>query len=234
MGEGASSHATLTGAQKQLLSQLAAFVGPQIGQGVQAYSGQIAPSATPLQRQGFDLAANYGTAGRTGAIDSILSGRPGYDVAGPEQYQSYYANAVEAPAMEQFRNETMREIANKYGTSGAGQAMAGDAGRRLAVDLASQKAQLGVRGLEQQQQALEAAAGRRVQGVALGQAEQGGAIDAALKAGETQYGILGKQGAEAYQKWQMSQPWANPYVRGFGQMALGTQAFTATPGSGKF
>lgn len=227
-------HSTLTNSQQQLLSQLSAFVIPQIGQRIAPYTGQVAPDASVLQRQGFALAGNYGTPERTGAINQILSGRPGYDVAGPDQYQSYYGRAIEVPAMEQFRGDTLRSVANKYGTSGAGRSMALEAGRRLSVDLASQKAQLGVAGLQNQQTAYGNAAAQRLQGVQLGQAEQSGAINAALQGGETQYTIEGRKLAEALQKWTMSQPWGNPYVTRFGQMALGTQAFMATPGSGKF
>lgn len=199
---------TLTPEQRSILDMLTKILGGELGQ-----PGEMPPGASQLQEQLFGALSGGETGGAGSAIqagseylDRLLS--QDYD---PTAGQEYWEQAFQKPMMQQWEQEIMPSIAEKYGGAGAisssgfNRAM-GQAGANMQTQLGGQLADV----LYQGQQAHK---GRQLQGAGLSQQLAG---------------LLGQAGGEqrniGLQQWESQQPWGNPWLN-FLPLALGTRAF---------
>lgn len=205
--------------QRHLLDQIIGEIRGQIGQPGTVYGGQVVPGAAPLQEQVFgQIGALAGPA--TAGYERALSGLPAYEID-PAAREAPYG-AIEQQALGQLRKQ-LPYLEERYNAMGAGRsgglqhAMAQAAGD-LSLGLGVLRGQYEYQDELARRQAAESAAMRQ-----FGAAGPG--LQTLMSAGGVQRGIAGEQMGEAYNKWLMGQPWANPWL-GFMPQALGTQAFT--------
>lgn len=217
------SQQTLTPGQMKLLNYLTNILGGELGQ-----PGENVPGASQLQQQLFSGLSGGETEGAGSTIqagsdylDRLLS--MDYD---PSAGQEYWEESFKKPMMQQWEQEIMPGIAEKYAGSGAisssgfNRAM-GQAGTNMQTQLGAQLSDILYQGSEAHKQ-------RQMQGAGLSQQLAG---------------LLSETGAEQrnirLQQWEAQQPWGNPWLT-FLSQALGTRAFEnyaqqpyqqATPGS---
>jgi hypothetical protein len=231
--------ASLTPGQSALLEQLTGLLGEQLGQGVEAYPGELSPEASELQQLGFQQAAqDPAQLGEfQSAISRLLGGgdRAAFEVD-PEARRKVY-EAQTAQAGRQFQTQTIPQLMEFYNARGLGRsgglerALAG-AGGELALRGQELQANLEYQDEQARRGALESGANRQLQsrtagaqGFLGGQAADQTRLQALLGAGGVQRDIAG-QGLQAdYQKWMQAQPYGNPWLQ-FLPQALGTAAFT--------
>jgi len=126
---------------------------------------------------------------------------------GPEAGMEYWEKAIKAPAMETWMKDVMPAIREQF----IGQGMESSSGLNRALAESGQRLTTGLTGTLAD---------------VLFKAEQGlpQNIMGLMGVGGTQRGIEQEQMMEPYQKWQMEQPWANPWLQQLG-LGLGTKAF---------
>lgn len=221
---------TLTSGQRQLLDSLTGTIQGQVGRGIDPYRGELAAGPSELQQSAFGMAEDFfgsdARQARGSALAEIVAGRPAYDV-NADEYERIYREGVEAPAYRSWERTIIPQILQQYGAAGPSGAVVsalGDSGKDLATNLAAERAQYRFAGEEARQQALESAAGRRLAGIESLRTEELTPIELAARMGEVQRGIRNEQNVAEYSRWEMAQPWANPWL-GFLPAALGTQAF---------
>jgi hypothetical protein len=207
--------------QKWYLQKLARIGGAQLGAGVPAYQGQIAPDANMLQQQAFRAAPDLlyqQQPGLQSAIQSALAG-PGDFSDVNRLYRSQLSGARDA-LQDELRGIEAR-YGDTWGQSGALPAAVSDALQGFGR---SQTELLGGLTYQDRQNALQ----RQLAGIGAAQAQQGQRrqdLNALLGIGSQQYALDAAQNAEAYQKWFGSQAYNNPWLRAASPI-LGTQAQT--------
>lgn len=221
---------TMTPGQRANLDALTGVLQGQIGRGITPYSGELVAGPSALQKEAFTAADSFGTddaaVGRSRALADIVAGKPAYE-ASPEEYERIYREGVEAPAMRQWQQTVIPQILQQYGAAGPSGAVVsglGESGQTLATNLAAQRAQYRFQGEQDRQAALESAAQRRLAGIETSRAESLAPIALKASLGDVQRGIAQEQNEGEYARWEMAQPWANPWL-GFLPNALGSQAF---------
>jgi len=219
--------------QDRTFQNIAGLVAGQIGRGIDPYLGPLVPGASPMQERAFSLGSMFGQGAdgmaRRSALTDLASGRPAFS-ASPGEYERVYTEGIEAPTMRMWESRIIPTILQQYGAAGPSGAVIdalGESGGDLASQLAGQRAEYRFLGQQRMEEALESAAGRRLGATQQMLADELSGIDVASMLGETQRGIQSEQLASEYQRWEMSQPWANPWL-GFIPSILSAQPFTPT------
>lgn len=223
------SYPLLTSQQQGLLDNIINMVTQQLGQGITPYGGRLVAGIDPLQTRAFELAEMFGqspeSAARRSAIASALSGQVPYET-GPETYMKWFKEGVEAPTMEWYKADVIPEIEHSFGSAGPSGALAsalGESGRRLAIDMSGQRAQLGLAGQVASERAMESALQRQQGAVSMSAQEEMRPIQLGLAVGDVRRGIEQDELWADYFQWEQAQPWNNPWVTQFLGPALGTQ-----------
>lgn len=218
--------------------------GAEAGRGIDPYSGQIAPGATGNQMAAFNAAG--GLLGRNpihenaqGATIRALSGQPAFTVD-PAAREQYYRRSVENPARASF-NDTLRNVDARYGDrwsldAGAHKANVYDAVSDFETGLAGIRGDLLYQDEMAQRQSQENAANRSIGAVGAGfgfDANQRANLGTVAGLGGAERSIEGQQLGEDYNKWLMSQPWANPWLGYTGQV-MSAQPFQVAQEKGVF
>lgn len=214
----------LTKEQQELLKSVIGYIMPQVGQGIEGYSGQIVPGTSDLQQQGFDALSGMFSGESGNALSSLLSGQSAYEIDPAARTQVY--DAEKALAMRQFQSETMPMLEERYNAMGAGRSgglehAMSQAGSDLSLGLGSMYSQLGYQDEQARRMGLEAGAQRQGQGLSL----WGGMTGQQLAGGQMQRGIEGQQLGEDYNSWLSQQPYMNPYLTQWAPMAFGVQPY---------
>ena len=189
---------------------------------MQPYSGATAAPATGTQQQIFQLVQQLlsGQGPMQGQGEDVLKGlmAPYSDT----QAKDYWNQAVKAPMLESWNEDIKPQVMEQfaaYDAAGSGPAAKAltESGKNLETSMGTilgdvlQKYQNNY--LNRQQSAA---------GTALSYPET--LVSSALPAGAQEYGIDQALLQDPYQKWLMSQPWANPWLSQL-NLALGTKAF---------
>ncbi len=219
----------LTPAQMELLDELTNLLKGQLGQGVEPYPGQLVPGASEIQQQLFDLLSPIG-----GAIGGLTTQGADYISQllqrqfNPEEATQYWQQAFVNPAMHEWEQNIVPQVMEYYAgqnavDSGAAMRALAKSGTDLQTQLNAELANLlwGEKQSLQSRQDLASQMGLNL-------------LPATIGMGEEQRGITQQLMQEPYQKWQMSQPWANPWLQ-YLPVALGTtpyQVNTYTTGGG--
>ncbi len=217
---------TMTKEQMEYIKKLSSLLTGQLGKGVEPYSGQISPGASPLQSQLFDMLEGR----QTGLVDILdqtghgllEQGQQPYDQAGAREY---WQQAFVDPAKRTFFEDTLPGLDERYAgmgaMSGSGfeRAIAQAAGRMdtnlgatLADILFQDKGRHDELGLMRTELGM-GALGR-------GTTE----LDPLMQAGGLQRLIEEGHLGEEFQKWLMSQPYANPWLQQAG-LPLGVSPY---------
>jgi hypothetical protein len=218
--------------QNQVLRALVAQVLPQIGQAGEVYQGQIAPGASPLQQQGFDMLGGMFGGQSGNALANMLSGQSAYQVDPAARDKLY--GAEKASQMSQLQ-DTFKMIEERANMSGAGrsgglQHSLGQAAAQTQLGLGQFYGGLSYKDEQERRMGLENAAQRQLGGLGA----QQGMLQMLLGGGQTQRNIMGQQNAEGYNKWLAAQPYANPMVSAYLPTILGTQTQTPVQESTSF
>lgn len=224
---------TLTRPQRDLLKEgLVPILQGQVGQPYEPqYEGDLVSGPTGLQTAGFNLAAGYGTGSfgqaRGNAIQNVLAGNLPGSATGVPLYNQL-AQAQSARARESFygRGGGIDQILHAYGSTGPSGAVydqLGSAVGQFELGVSENELNTRVRGLEQ----LYGMYPGFVQASGL---EESTRIAERLKAGQAERGITNEGLQADYFKYQMAQPWANPWLQ-FLPLAL-TQTKAPTSGGG--
>lgn len=227
--------------QQKLAGQIQQNTYEGILGGVDPYTGQIAPGATANQQAAFQGAGGLlgGLPGQVNvqpAINQMMSGQPAYQID-PATSQQFYQSAVVNPAQSRFQ-DTLQGIDHRYGArfgrAGSQLENAYRSGERMNTELAGIQGDLVYRDEMARRQAAENAMSRMGQGAQLGMAqnqlvgsEQRQNLGMLAGLGAAERGIQGQQNAEQYNKWQMAQPYNNPWY-GLAQLALTPEPTTTT------
>lgn len=135
---------------RELYKQLTELLGPQIGQGITPYAGQMVPGVSPIQETGFGLAGGMGPMAQgsqqyfqdvLGLAQPELAGR-GMGMAegtlqdvlkpwDPKAATEMWETSWKQPALETWREDVMPSIMEK-GVRSAGTADSGPMQRELA------------------------------------------------------------------------------------------------------
>ena len=227
MASGGSTNTTvesmLTGEQRILLHKIIGQIMPQVGEGIEAYGGQITPGISSLMQQGLDQLGGAFSGESGGALSQMLSGESAYQVD-PAAREKLYASQ-KAMGMRQFQSEIMPMLEERYaaggGRSGGLEHAMGQAGGDLSLGLNTMYAGLGYQDEQARRMGLESAAGRQGQGLGLWGNMAGGQI----AGGELTRNIEGQQLGEQYNTWLAQQPYMNPYLTQWAPMAFGVQPY---------
>ena len=235
---------TLTPEQKDFFDKLIGTVQPQLGQGVSAYPGQIAPGESPIQGSTFDLVDRMLSGGSgTEAINRIMGGSqdiPTHDIGpfDPTSTQASWEKMIQ-PAFNQWEDKILPGVKEAFigrnaGRSGASNRAIAESGENLATNMGSMLGDMLFMGEQ-------AHLGRQFSGTEadIGRAFSGGQNDlmrmlnipgmetqpirTGLLAGDVERGIEGEQLGEGYQKWGYEQPYNNPWLQMINSI-LGTNA----------
>ena len=232
--------------QNDYLEGLGNVLNQQIGQGVEAYGGQITPDATANQQAAFQGGAGLfadprGTVDPTGAINTLMSGKPAFQVD-PAQREAYYQDAFVNPARQQMR-DALQQVDSRYGTGFGSAGTHGAAAYRTVGDfetaLSGQRAGL-LWGDEQARRgAAEAGMQRMVPGAELGtrsnvalQGDRRANLGMQATLGGEERSIAGQQLGEDYNKWQTAQAYNNPWVQGYGAQLLNASPYAVGQSEG--
>ena len=232
----------MTDQQKSVLNKMLGQVSGAIGQGIDPYGGQITPDATANQLAAFQGAGNLFGDPRvdsSAAINQLMSGDPAFQVD-PAQREAFYQDALVAPARAQFQ-DTLQQVESRYGAGfgepGAMRGMANRAVSDFETNLMGKKAELIYADEMARRGAAEAGMGRMGQGAALAptyDANQRANLGLMSTLGGEERAISGQQMGEEFNKWQMEQPYNNPWLGHFGSvMSAQPFAIQNNPGWGK-
>ena len=180
---GVEQATTLTTGQRDLLDAITDLVTPQVGQGVDPYSGQTVASISPLQQSAFNSAyglSNLGSLGINLAQSGISGYNPqqGYDILNTAQQGLQGAMQEFDPqtvmdaldparrlALNTFNTETIPNLLERFGATSGGSGSLntafGDAAQELSLGLSAQAAPYLFQG---QQNQLD----RQLQGASIG------------------------------------------------------------------
>lgn len=245
---------TLTPEQQAILKSLGITLGGQIGQGVEAYGGDMYADPSGLNNTLF----NYLNMVMTGSDPSTSKANAGIDALmakfqtpiqeqpfDPQNITSYFEQGVRAPAMRNLNETVLPAIAEKYASknalrSGAVMKEMFDTAGNLESDLSGQLSQLLYQGSEvnanrelQRKLGLEStytSGMNQVIAQLLGQPIN--TMNAALPIAQQEQTLEQLPFTEAYNKWSSSQAYNNPWLQ-YLQQALGTNALQniVNPGS---
>ena len=202
------SASVLTPGQGRLLNQLTRILETELGP-----PGEDVPGASELQQMLFGALSGEDAGGAGGAIqagsdylDKLLS----YDYD-PGAGQEYWEQAFQKPMMQQWEQEIMPSIAEKY--AGAGAVSSSGFNRAMGNAAANMQTQLGAQLADILYQGQQAHKQQQLQGAGLSQQM----ASLLSQAGQTQRNI-------GLQQWEAQQPWGNPWLN-FLNQALGTRAY---------
>jgi hypothetical protein len=251
-GGGNQQVSTLTPGQSQYLESLTSQLNSQMGKGVTPYGESMTAGLTPVQLQGMQSASDIQASFQNlmGQYDTnsgqqyLNQAQPALNTMladyNPTADKEYWNQSFVNPAMQNWSQNIMPDIKEQFASANsADSGMMGrqiaESGRNLSTDLNAQLGNIMYQGREAQ-------LGRQQTGInqAMNMAQMPGALmqqnaslagtgmDLATQA--TNVGGLEQTYNqnllnEAYQKWQMSQPYNNPWLTQFTGAALGTQAF---------
>ena len=217
---GSSSVKLGTPGQRQLTQDIADFVRPQLGSGVEAYGGPLVAGVTPNMASVFDSASSVLDGSRFGPeVDAAISELLGS--GGPQASADYYKKTVLDPANLAFK-DALREVGGRYGDvwggSGALKEMMERSTARYGTGIADTLAQLSF---------ADRQAGLNRLGTGIGLANQTSQLDATnlsqlLGIGGVERGIEQEGLSADYSNWLSQQGYNNPYL-GLIQPALGAQ-----------
>ena len=228
---------TLTAGQRQMLDQLNAMLGGELGTGVEAYGGTVVPGMNPTLEAGLAAQGGLGGPGEDRALAAAMDPRLATDVS-PERYTAGFDESYGAALEDYWNKYSKREIAHQYGTSGVGGNMAdilaGSYGTNVAVPAAEARWGAHMRGIEAEQAGTETALSRAL-GAATSSADiERGRAESAVSAGETERGIEAEGLLEEYEKWATVQGYNNPWISQFLGPALGTGAVQNIGGASEY
>lgn len=211
----------MTNAQMKLLDSMADTLRSQVGRGVSPYPGQTAPGETPIAREWFNQVANL-TKGPLyqGMESTLLNTLRSFD---PAATRAWWEEAVKAPALRTWEQDIAPSVMEQFAAldaldSGASRRALASAGQDLVANVNAKLADA----LYQAEQAHE---NRMLQAANLA-GEVPLRYSAALSLpAQFQYGIAKDTLNEPYQKWLMSQPWNNPWLRQFFPTVMAAKPF---------
>jgi hypothetical protein len=198
--------------QIRLLEKLSTLLGEQLGVGVEPYPGQMYAGESPLQSQLFSYLSGAPETARTLQKTGLqfLTDQTPYDY---EAERQYWEQAFVQPTREAFYEETVPQLQEMFAgqgalsSSGFNRALAREA-QRMETSLGGQLADVLYRG---QQSYLD----RQLQQQGLGLSALDRALaeaNALIQGGTLQQQLQQAPLTEQYQKWGMSQPYANPWL----------------------
>jgi hypothetical protein len=212
----------LTKTQNTILEKLLKQIKGEVGEGVEAYPGDIAPGLGNTLKQLVDFARSYQDSelyrGSESVLNRALTADPDY-----ESTRSYWQDAFVDPAMQMFERDILPAIRERnvgqgtFMSGGRHRAETGAAGD-LMTNLTGQLANLMY---GERQNTLN----RAMQAVPQSESLQGTAANLLGTVGGMERGVKAEQMAEDYNKWGFSRPYANPWLQLL-PTALGTQATT--------
>ncbi|MFP4086642.1 MAG: hypothetical protein ACLFUL_07600 [Desulfobacteraceae bacterium] len=207
-GGGIGQQPVLTPGQQRLLNTLTNILGGELGQ-----PGETVPGESDLQRQLFGALSGEETAGVGSPIqasseylDRLMT--QDYD---PAAGREYWEEAFQKPMMQQWEQEIMPSVAEKY--AGTGAMSSSGFNRAMGTAAENMQTQMGGQLADILYKGREAHRGRQVQGAGLSQQ----LATLLSQAGREQRDI-------GLQQWESQQPWGNPWLS-FLNQALGTRAF---------
>ncbi len=229
----------MTDDQMHFLKAMTDRVGGQIGHGINPYQGQITPGATGNQGMAFAMAPGLMTGGQyaqdmEGARRRAITGAPAY-TADPAARERYYNDSVLEPARAQF-NDTLRQVDARYGDrwsqdSGAHKANVYDAVSNFETGLAGIRGDLLYRDEQNAINSMERGADRSYGSLTSLPATDRANLGTLAALGGQERAIEGQAMGEEYNKWLMSQPWANPWL-GYSSQVLSAQPFQVAQSPG--
>ena len=198
----------LTPGQMALLNELTGLLKGQLGQGVEPYPGQLVAGPSGIQQQLLQLLSPEGgsVGGLTGQGAEYVSKLLGQQF-NPEETTEYWQKAFVQPAERSWRENVVPVVMEHYAAqnaldSGAARRALARSGTDLQTQLNAELAKL----LWGEKQNL---IGRQDTAATMGL----NLLPQLMGAGTEQRAITQQQLQEPYQKWQMSQPWANPWLQ---------------------
>lgn len=218
--------------QEEVLNKMLDWVSPNIGKGIEPYSGQLTAQTSPLLKQAFENVQDLG-------MQNISQSQPYQQGLGllsslaqpysPEQAQQYWQQAFYEPALRQYEQDLLpklqeRFIANNAVDSSAfnraiarsSEDLMKDLGSKLAETIFQDRARR-----ENLQASLPAQFMQYAQTPLNFEMQKAGLLS---NLGQIQRGIEQQGLQEQYQKWLMSQPWNSPYNK-LALSLLGQQAY---------
>jgi len=197
--------------QIDLNNLLTELLSGQLGQGVDAYQGVLAPGASDLQQQAFSQFG--GTPENQGAFQGVIAnllGGGGYDPA--KRAEVYKAQTDRS--QREFMNQTIPQLMERFNAQGLGRS--GGLERELAIA----GGELGLRNRElnsmmelEDQARRQQSQGLGLQGFLGGQASQQTGLQNLLAAGGQQRGIAQDQAQAEYGRWEQGQAQNNPWLQ---------------------
>jgi len=219
----------LTPGQMELLDELTNLLKGQLGQGVEPYPGQLVPGASEIQQQLFKMLMPSG-----GAVGGLTKQGADYvsqlmqQQFNPDEVTQFWQHAYVKPAERAWEEAVVPKVMEYYAgqnalDSGAARRALAKSGTDLQTQLNAELAKLlwGEKTNLQSRQDLASQLGLNL-------------LPQVIGMGEEQRGITQQLMQEPYQKWQMSQAWANPWLS-YLPVALGTNPYqvnTYTTGGG--
>jgi len=219
----------LTPGQMELLDELTNLLKGQLGQGVEPYPGQLVPGASEIQQQLFEMLMPSG-----GAVGGLTKQGADYisqlmqQQFNPEEAQDYWQRAYVKPAQRTWEETVVPEVMERY--AGQNALDSGAARRALAKSWGDVQSQLNAELAKILWGEKQSLTQRQDTASQLGL----NLLPQVIGMGEEQRGITQEMLQEPYQKWQMSQPWANPWLQ-YLPTTLGTNPYqvnTYTTGGG--
>ena len=209
MSGGRRRAAALIGERLAITKSINDFLRPQIGQPGPQFTGDLAPGASELQQQGFELAGSFGSGGeRTAALERLLSADPAFRA---DELEEIFQAGIARPTLRQFERDILPGIDQRFAARGIANsgvraralALAGsDVNEQLlAARSGLQLAQIGSRerALDRVGPAIQSSLANELSGIAV-----------RATTGETQRAIQGEQMADAFRRFLEAQPVFNP------------------------
>ncbi len=228
---------TMTPEQQALLNQIIGMVSGRAGSGVDPYTGPMSPGATPLQEGGFQAVMEmlngggaYGQGMET--LDKAMAG-PGTLPYDPTSAQAFWKESYMKPAMENWENEVVPGIQEHFisqnaGSSGAGNRAIAKSAEDMMTGMNADLASILYQGEQahtgRQAASTESWLDRMLSGSSMQMNNAMMPINAALGAGQTQYNVENAQNMDAFNQWQSSQGYNNPWLNLLPTL-LGSTAF---------
>jgi hypothetical protein len=242
---------------RELYSQLGDWISPQIGQGVPAYQGQTVADISPLQQMGYGQASGIGD--MSSLLQNYASGAINQQASGGGEFQQlagstlkdlmkpwdsgsatqYWNQAFVDPAIQNWQQNILPGVAEKYGTGGVGGSLGREmlrSGENVNTQLSGQLANILYSGEQAQlgrqqtgvNQAMNLAQmpNQLVQGAGQIAGQGTDQLSQLLNIGGQQQGQQQNLLNAEANKWTQSQPYNNPYLMGWLNTALQQQGMT--------
>lgn len=230
---------TYTPEQNELLKQLTALLGGQMGQGVTAYPGDMTAGPSGLQTQSWDAISDLISGGKsTSSADAVSKVLAGTDMGefDPAAIQEWYQDALVVPAMKNWENNVVPTVQEKFigqnaaSSGGANRAIAGsasdmmtDLNSQLASMLLGEKTAFDTRKFTAGQSDLDRAT--QVPGMeSTSTTDWLNTLMSGTTAGTTQQGLNQADINAEISKWSTEQPYNNPWLNLIAS-ALGATSF---------